>query len=160
MKASLLAALVVIECAISFGQPVIAPLEVQVLLQKDSTVVILDVRTEAEYKGETGHLANAVLIPLQKLEERLKELEPYRSRTIVTYCRSGRRSAQASTLLKENGFHAVNMKGGIVKWNSENLPVIKEFLKESAEEHDARMRWWREARFGLFIHWGLYAIPA
>ena len=27
-------------------------------------------------------------------------------------------------------------------------------------EHDARMKWWREARFGLFIHWGLYAIPA
>ena len=27
-------------------------------------------------------------------------------------------------------------------------------------DHDARMRWWREARFGLFIHWGLYAIPA
>jgi alpha-L-fucosidase len=27
-------------------------------------------------------------------------------------------------------------------------------------EHDARMQWWREARFGLFIHWGLYSIPA
>ncbi len=26
--------------------------------------------------------------------------------------------------------------------------------------HDARMSWWREARFGMFIHWGLYAIPA
>ncbi|MBL8755309.1 MAG: alpha-L-fucosidase [Planctomycetes bacterium] len=26
--------------------------------------------------------------------------------------------------------------------------------------HDARMQWWREARFGLFLHWGLYAIPA
>ncbi len=26
--------------------------------------------------------------------------------------------------------------------------------------HDARMAWWREARFGMFIHWGLYAIPA
>ncbi len=32
--------------------------------------------------------------------------------------------------------------------------------KESAEEHDARMQWWREARFGLFLHWGLYAVPA
>ena len=27
-------------------------------------------------------------------------------------------------------------------------------------DHDARMAWWREARFGMFIHWGLYAIPA
>jgi len=28
------------------------------------------------------------------------------------------------------------------------------------DERDARMQWWREARFGLFIHWGLYAVPA
>jgi alpha-L-fucosidase len=32
--------------------------------------------------------------------------------------------------------------------------------KETKEEHENRMSWWREARFGLFIHWGLYAIPA
>ncbi len=31
---------------------------------------------------------------------------------------------------------------------------------ETKDQHDARMQWWREARFGLFIHWGLYAIPA
>jgi len=34
------------------------------------------------------------------------------------------------------------------------------FLKETQEQHNARMQWWRDARFGLFIHWGLYAIPA
>ncbi|MBE0698432.1 MAG: alpha-L-fucosidase, partial [Anaerolineaceae bacterium] len=27
-------------------------------------------------------------------------------------------------------------------------------------QNDVRLNWWREARFGLFIHWGLYAIPA
>jgi alpha-L-fucosidase len=32
--------------------------------------------------------------------------------------------------------------------------------KPPVSEHDVRMAWWREARFGLFIHWGLYAIPA
>jgi alpha-L-fucosidase len=31
---------------------------------------------------------------------------------------------------------------------------------ESAQERDRRMAWWREARFGMFIHWGLYAVPA
>ena len=29
---------------------------------------------------------------------------------------------------------------------------------ETKQEHDARMKWWREARFGLFIHWGVYAV--
>ena len=32
--------------------------------------------------------------------------------------------------------------------------------KETPAEHDARMHWWREAKFGLFIHWGVYAVPA
>jgi len=31
---------------------------------------------------------------------------------------------------------------------------------ETTSQRDARMQWWREARFGMFIHWGLYAIPA
>ncbi|MDZ7358430.1 MAG: alpha-L-fucosidase, partial [candidate division KSB1 bacterium] len=36
----------------------------------------------------------------------------------------------------------------------------KNYMAESQAERDARMQWWREARFGMFIHWGLYAIPA
>jgi alpha-L-fucosidase len=31
---------------------------------------------------------------------------------------------------------------------------------ETKAQRDQRMRWWREARFGMFIHWGLYAVPA
>jgi alpha-L-fucosidase len=36
----------------------------------------------------------------------------------------------------------------------------KSFQSESKEQRDARMAWWHQARFGMFIHWGLYAIPA
>ena len=36
----------------------------------------------------------------------------------------------------------------------------QDFTKETKAEHDARMQWWRDARFGLFIHWGLYSVPA
>lgn len=32
--------------------------------------------------------------------------------------------------------------------------------QESKAQRDARMKWWREARFGMFIHWGLYSVPA
>ena len=31
---------------------------------------------------------------------------------------------------------------------------------ESTAEHDQRMAWFRDARFGLFIHWGVYSVPA
>jgi len=36
----------------------------------------------------------------------------------------------------------------------------KDWSQESKADRDSRMKWWREARFGMFIHWGLYAIPA
>src|SRR5512145_531262 len=40
------------------------------------------------------------------------------------------------------------------------ISVAISTAQESPNERDARMEWWREARFGMFIHWGLYAIPA
>lgn len=36
----------------------------------------------------------------------------------------------------------------------------KDYLNESREKFDARMEWWRDARFGMFIHWGVYSVPA
>ena len=36
----------------------------------------------------------------------------------------------------------------------------QDYTKETAAQRDARMAWWRDARFGMFIHWGLYAVPA
>ena len=34
------------------------------------------------------------------------------------------------------------------------------YANESQAERDTRMAWWREAKFGMFIHWGIYAVPA
>ncbi len=39
-------------------------------------------------------------------------------------------------------------------------PSVDPHANETKAERDARMKWWREARFGMFIHWGLYALPA
>src|SRR5262245_11196241 len=32
--------------------------------------------------------------------------------------------------------------------------------RECGATHDQRMQWWREARFGMFVHWGVYSVPA
>src|SRR5215467_11280700 len=40
------------------------------------------------------------------------------------------------------------------------LTAAQSFANETKAQRDQRMRWWREARFGMFIHWGLYAVPA
>lgn len=38
--------------------------------------------------------------------------------------------------------------------------LLDPYTNETSTHHDARMQWWREARFGMFIHWGVYAVPA
>lgn len=43
---------------------------------------------------------------------------------------------------------------------SQSLNRSGDTVRETAAQRDQRMRWWREARFGMFIHWGLYAVPA
>jgi len=106
--------------------PGIAPADAAKLLGYDSTVVFLDVRTPKEYASETGHLQGALFIPVDSLENHMKELELYKSKTIVAYCRTGVRSGRAQRILAEHGFHALSMTGGIIRWNKELFPVVKE----------------------------------
>lgn len=99
------------------------------LTSKDTTIILLDVRTSQEWNGSLGHLQGALLLPLQELGERIHELEPHKDKTIVVYCRSGNRSATATQLLAAKEFKVFNMEGGMIKWNAEQLPVIKEERK-------------------------------
>jgi alpha-L-fucosidase len=46
-----------------------------------------------------------------------------------------------------------------ISCNSQPLP-LKDYTKESKESYEARMKWWHDARFGMFIHWGVYSVPA
>ncbi len=43
---------------------------------------------------------------------------------------------------------------------ADDAPISTSPSTESPADHDARMKWWREARFGMFIHWGVYSVPA
>ncbi len=98
-------------------------------IKNDSNVVVLDVRTLSEWNGELGHIENALLIPVQELEQRLGELESYKGKTILAVCRSGNRSGRAATFLNQRGFKAFNVAGGMIDWNDESLPVIRESKK-------------------------------
>jgi alpha-L-fucosidase len=54
-------------------------------------------------------------------------------------------------------------KAAVVALDIQGAPQIVEpdpYADETKEQRDARMRWWREAKFGMFIHWGVYAVPA
>ena len=86
--------------------------------------VLVDVREPAEVDG--GHIPNAKMLPLSRFKERLTELEKFKDRPVVLYCRSGQRSCRAAVLLRKHGFASVyNLAGGILAWQAENLPIKK-----------------------------------
>jgi len=85
--------------------------------------LVLDIRDKADFKA--GHLVNAINIPYASLAQRMNELEKERERPIVLVCKTGQTVSMAGKMLREKGFNAVRMKGGMMEWNSQNLPVVK-----------------------------------
>ena len=78
-------------------------------------IILLDVRTQAEYDG--GHIPGAVCLPVETFGDgELTVLLPDKHAEIFVYCRSGRRSAQAARLLTDQGYTAVTDFGGILDW--------------------------------------------
>lgn len=95
---------------------------VQILNQDNSVVV--DVREDNEVSA--GKIKGAKHIPLGQLKKRLVELESAKNKPILVYCRSGSRSAHACSVLTKEGFANVsNLAGGMIAWESANLPVAK-----------------------------------
>lgn len=87
------------------------------MMDKDSSVIILDVRTKQEY--EEGYIEGAILIPNTELINRANNELPDKDATILVYCRSGNRSAKAAKELIEVGYTNVFDFGGINNWKHE-----------------------------------------
>ena len=87
--------------------------------------LVLDVREGSEYEG--GHIVNSKHIPGDKLEDRIQELEKFKSNPIVIIHRSGANSTgKAGSILSKHGFaHVHNLAGGIDTWQKANLPIVK-----------------------------------
>ena len=85
-------------------------------------VQIVDVRELEEFNGPLGHVPGARLVPLGKLDESIFSLQ--KAKPIVTVCRSGARSAQATVILAKAGFERVaNLSGGMLRWRAQRFPV-------------------------------------
>ena len=59
---------------------------------------------------------NTPNIPIESLEARINELNQYKQKKIIVYCRSGNRSGRGTDLLIHHGFDAVNLRGGMNQW--------------------------------------------
>lgn len=103
------------------GKNAVDPTGATALINHEGAVVV-DVRSMAEFKQ--GHILNAINVPLNGLKSQLQTLEKHKSKPIVACCRSGSRSHMACGILRKAGFERVhNLKGGMMAWESANLPV-------------------------------------
>ena len=93
-------------------------------LDAGEKLLVLDVRTAADFVGEQGHIGGAVNIPLEELPAQLDALAAYAGQPIVTVCRTDRRSAQAAQLLARQGLTDVHVaKQGMTDWLKNGFPV-------------------------------------
>ena len=80
--------------------------EIKEFMEKGA--VILDVRTKEEYNE--GHIKGSKNIALQSLNTKIDEIKKW-NKPVIACCRSGMRSAQATSLLKQNGIECINGGG-------------------------------------------------
>lgn len=98
-------------------------------MDEGEDILLLDVRTAEDYDGEQGHIAGSTLVPLEQLEQRIDEISDYYEKTVVTICRTDRKSAKAAQLLAEQGFADVHVaKMGMTDWIKNRYPVEKSVI--------------------------------
>jgi rhodanese-related sulfurtransferase len=95
-----------------------------VQLMNKEDVVVLDVRESSETVG--GKIAKAIQIPVGAVAKRVGELEKFKDKTLLVYCKSGARAGIACKELSKNGFDKVySLNGGLLAWQDAHLPVSK-----------------------------------
>lgn len=88
--------------------------EAKTELDKNSEIILIDVRTEDEYQEK--HIKNSISIPLDMLEKEIKNKVSDENSIIFVYCKSGTRSKQAAEKLINLGYKNVYNIGGIDDW--------------------------------------------
>jgi rhodanese-related sulfurtransferase len=82
-------------------------------------VALLDVREQSEW--DYGHIEASKFIPLYELQWRWSELD--QDKRWICVCLSGVRSYYAAALLRQAGYDAANMSGGMLAWQANKLPI-------------------------------------
>lgn len=101
----------------SAGYEQISQEEAMKMMQEESGYLIVDVRRPDEFAE--SHIAGAVNVPNETIEDEMPEALPDREQMLLIYCRTGRRSKEASQKLADMGYTNVYEFGGINTWEGE-----------------------------------------
>jgi phage shock protein E len=101
-------------CTKSLSFKKISPKAALELLKGEKKAVLIDVRTDEEYR--IIRIPGSILIPDYEIKDKIADVVPDKDTPIILYCRTGRRSANAAKILVEMGYTMVFDLGGIVDW--------------------------------------------
>ena len=91
--------------------------EAKKIMETDTNYIIVDVRRPDEFGA--GHIPNAICIPNEEINTETPAQLPDLDQIILVYCRSGRRSKEASQKLADMGYTNIYEFGGIIDWTGE-----------------------------------------
>lgn len=95
----------------------ITPEEAKRIMDSGEEYILLDVREQDEF--DEGHISGSILIPYTEIDVKAEAMLPDKSKQILVYCRSGRRSKIAAESLAKLGYTDVKEFGGINDWHYE-----------------------------------------
>lgn len=95
--------------------------------------VVLDVRSPGKF--DAGHIVGARNVPLDELDGRLETLQKHRERPVLVCCELGQTGTKAAAKLRQASFSQVyNLRGGLVGWQRDSLPLAKEAKKKTKKK--------------------------
>lgn len=96
--------------------------QLQQRMADEDDLMLIDVRSPMEIAQAS--IDGAAHLPLNLLP--LRQQEVPKDKTVIFYCRSGARSAQACSFMMQNGYdNVINLRGGIIAWARQGLPMIQ-----------------------------------
>lgn len=112
------------------GVPFVPPKELKDRMDRGDDLLVVDVRSEKEFLGRTGHVPGSLNLPLDQIGPRLAALgdDPDVLDTpVFLICQTASRAAHAARVMKKKGFRALYVvSGGMSAWRGQGLPTRKD----------------------------------
>jgi rhodanese-related sulfurtransferase len=110
------------------GSKGVSPQGAVMMINRQDAVVV-DIRDKKDF--ETGHIVDAIHIPLINLKQRVVELKKAKTKPVIVVCKLGQQAGEAATILTEAGHEeVVKLSGGMAEWKAQSLPLVNKAVKE------------------------------
>lgn len=119
------------------GSKGVSPQGAVMLINRQDAVVV-DIRDKKDF--DTGHIVDAIHIPLINLKQRAVELQKHKTKPVIIACKLGQHAGEAAKILLDEGYeNVVKLSGGMSEWKAQSLPLVnkqgsKQAVKQTSKQ--------------------------